>query len=467
MARGNDRQQNSTDEMALIVIPIFIIFILIVGWMTWRHGLYFYSGKMAYWMLWPLDWIQGVHDYRRGIVTHMADLPDPGLVVEWVGNAWRLPSALVGAIAIVCGVKAFKHPILSLKGPLSVDALMRYQAQVHSPIAPIVPIAKSIHKNEDERFHESYHPHEVVERFNLVNKDRSLNKDAAEKYFLAQLGKRVYRPGLDDPNTIFADRLSNYEKTMFALLAPLAIHMKDGLDEYNALNDALNYSAVNSTQTPNLTLANEIYAKYRSHPQLNALFRRHHFSTTYLMQLYILAKRAGKVTTSHWVGWLRPNVSTLYVALNTAGRETPFTESAGAFAHWKFELECVKKNMMPILPCVVGAIVGLEEEWEFWKEADPRETPETLWGRMTTEQSARDLDLFRKFVTEKLIPQHAVPAGANSLFDQEESASRKKFEDDQLTKIMSGVKDSLGPNETGNEPGAAAASAGSAGTTQS
>jgi len=441
---AKQQEKPKEEPLAFVIIPICLVILLMVFWALNRHGIYYGTGKMTYWMLWPFDMFSGVHEYRLSIIKDMGKLPDPELVVSWAGNAWRVPSALLGAIAVRAAYKAFRHPIKDMKGPLSVDALMRFQAQVHSPIAPIVPIAMSMHKNEDERFHESYHPHEVVEKFNLLNKDKTLNREAAEKYFLAQLGKRIYRPGLDDPNTtVFADRLNDYEKVIFALLAPLAINMKAGLPEYDKLNDAINYSAVNEYQVPDLRLANELYTKYRDHPKLNNLFRRHHFSVTYLMQLYLLAKRSGKVATSHWVGWLRPNASPLYVALNTSGRETPFTESAGAFAQWKFELACEKKKMMPILPCVVGAVAALESEWQFWQSADQRETEETLWGRMSEDQGRRDVDLFRRFVTDMLVPQSNVPAGEDTLFDQQVSSERRAYEDDQLAKMMSGVKQNL------------------------
>lgn len=441
---ANQPQHSNSDPMAIIVIPLGIIILLVMWWISNKFGLYYAAGKMAYWMLWPFHFIPAINDYRQSIVANMHQMPDPWLTLTWLSAAWRAPALLLAMLALRAGINVHRHPTAKMKGAITVDALMRFQAQVHSPIAPIVAIAKDMHKNLDERFHEPYHPHEAVAKFKLCNSDQTLNREATEKYFIAQLGTRIYRPGLDSTDFIFADRLNNYEKAIFALLAPLAVKIKEGLPDYDKLNDAINYSAVNATQTPDLRLANKLYAEYRAHPKLNNLFRMHHFSTTYLMQLYMLAKRAGKISTSHWVGWLRPNANGLYAALNCAGRQTPFTEASGAFAHWKFELACQKAKRMPILPCVVGAVTGLDEEWNFWKNADQRETEETLWGRMTSDQNQQDQDLFRRYVTDMLSPQASLPAaGADTLFDEKEASERRSRQDEDLANMMSGVKKNL------------------------
>jgi hypothetical protein len=426
--------------MGFLILPLLILLAFAIFWIANKYAIYYNSGKFTYWMLWPFDWIGSVHDYRMSIIDDMRQLPDAGRVLGWLSAAFRAPAGVLGVIALVSGYKAFRHPITKMKGPLSVDALMRYQAQINSALAPIVPIAMEIHKNKDERFHESYHPHEVVQKFRLLNDDnRTLNTEAAEKYFIAQLGSRIYRPGLDDTDMVFADRLNDFEKALFALLAPPALHGKTGRKEYQALKDKLNYSAANARQMPDLRLANDLYQKYRADPLLNNLFRRHHFSVTYLMQLYLLAKKSGKVTTADFVGWLRPNAHGLFVALNTAGRHTPFTESGGAFAHWEFEQACAKKNLMPILPCVAGAVIDLNEQWEFWVNADQRETEESVWGRMHKDHLAQaaEKELFRRFVSERLLPRETtVPAGADNLFDQQMSAERRAWEEEQLAKAM-------------------------------
>lgn len=443
MARSS--QTPNADVSGIFVIPLLIIGLCFVLWFAMGKGLFYGSAKMAYFMLWPFDLIDAVHSYRVQITRDVVLLPSPGKFFEWTSNAWRLPSALLACAAFRLAWISSKHPIGKekggLRGRLTVDALLRYQAQIHSAIAPIVPIAKNLHKNEDPRFHAPWHPHEVVEKFGLTKEGGDLDHEKAERYLLSQLGTRVYRPGIDKSDTIFGDRMNDWEKAVFAMLAPAAVHGKEGLVEFRELLDKLNYSAVNATQTPDLRLANEQYQKYRAHPLLNNLWRSHHFSVTYLMQVYKLCKRAGKVTTAEFVGWLRPNANGLYSALNSVGRQrTAFAECAGAHEHWEHEQKCQRLNRISILPVVVASLKSLEDEYNFWRTASAGETPETLWGRMTAEQSRLDTDLFREHVVDLLdVRRHSAPAGEDSEFDAAESLARREFENAAMTKMMAGV----------------------------
>lgn len=442
--------EKTGDIGGFVVVPALIAGVAVIVWMSSGDSMYYGSAKMCYWMLWPLDFINAIHEYRLGIMHDVINPKSASKFFEWTSNAWRLPAAAVGVLALRSGWMAWKHPIGKqtggLRGKLSVDALMRYQAQIHSPIAPIVAIAKDLHKDTDPRFHTPYHPHEVVEKFGLAKPDGTLDRAAAEAYLVKQLGKRIYMPGISKSDTVFADHLNDWEKVMFALLAPPAIKGKAGLREYHELLDKLNYSAVNATQTPDLRLANEQYQEYRAHPLLNNLWRAHHFSVTYLMQIYKLSKRAGKVTTADVVGWLRPNANSLYAALNSVGRQrTAFAECAGAHEHWEHEQKCQRRNLIPVLPVVVAALKGLEEEYDFWRSSHAGDTVESLWGRMTPEQSRLDTDLFRQHVVDMLTPSMAAPPapGSDTEFDINEMAARRRYEDEQMSHLMTGMRGTL------------------------
>lgn len=445
MARNS--QTPNADVSGIFIIPLLICAVFVILWFAMGESLFYGAGKMAYHMLWPLDKIDAVHAYRLQIMQDVVRPPSVGKFYEWTSNAWRIPALIMAAIAFRMAWSAAKHPIGKkkggLRGRLSVDALLRYQAQIHSAIAPIVPIAKELHKNEDPRFHEAWHPDEVVKLFGLAKENGDLDQEKAEHYLLTQLGTRVYRPGIDKSDTIFADRLNNWEKAIFALLAPAAVHGKEGLAEFRDLLDKLNYSAVNATQTPDLRLANEQYRKYRAHPLLNNLWRSHHFSVTYLMQVYKLCKRAGKVTTAEFVGWLRPNANSLYAALNSVGRQrTAFTECAGAHEHWEHEQKCQRLNRISILPVVVASLKSFEDEYNFWRSANPGETQETLWGRMTQEQARLDTELFREHVVNLLgsAMNGGPKPGEDTEFDAGQAVERREFEDAQMTKLMAGAK---------------------------
>lgn len=500
-----EQRPGGGDGLGIVIVPLLLCLGVWAIWHFNRAGLYYYSAKMAYYMLWPGQFVSFVADYRRQILVDVLHKPDPLQVIVWVNAAWFVPATLFSACCLWLAKKRWSHPIVRMKGSLSVDALISYQAQIHSPIAPIAPIARDLHRNLDPRWHESYKPYEAIEKFGLHIPDADAEPEATpeeeaedaeddsqlwqappeqadrppkssasypplvrekvENYFLKQLGRRVYHPGIDapfvgsddhsKPGSVCADKFNNYEKAMFALFAPLALKGKRGFDEYYALRDRLNRSAVNSTQTPTLSLANAQYQTYRADPKLNALFERHHFSTTYLMQLFTLAKRAGRVTTAEFLGWLRPNAHNLFVALETVGRKVAFTESGGSYCHWMFEKHCNLKKRTPILPCVTPAVLALEHEWQVHHESSHRETEETIWGRIRNDSRGISVDheLFSRYVKDVLYAGSEKPAppiaeGEESVFDQEEGTARRQAlekmraaEDDALRKMMSNQKD--------------------------
>lgn len=447
MSKGQGQGQG--DPNAPFVIPVILVVILIAGWMVMREKLYYYAGKMAWFMTKPLDGIGDYAQYRQSIVTQIMNPPDFGLFVTWANSGFRIFGFVMAGICFYSAYKAWFHPYLKMRGQLSVDALMQFQAQVHDPIAPILHLSKTLNQNLDERYHEAYHPHEVVQKFNLANPDGTLNRERAENYFLGQLGTRVYRPGIDNGEIVFADRMNSWEKAIFAMLAPLAIHIKDGLPEYKKLRRALNRSACNDDNMPDLSLANEQYQKYRAHPLLNNLFYTHHFSTTYLFQLYQLAKRAGGFSTADWVGWLRPHATGLYMCLNCSGRSVAFTEAAGPFAQWKYEVKCKNEGkgedegFMPILPMVIGAVDALAEEYAFWLQADQGVTEETLWGKMQNraDGTSPDAELFRRYVTDILhVQPPPLAADEETMFDAEQAQARRAAEDIQISRAMSGAR---------------------------
>lgn len=545
---ADDRKQGG-DAAAVIVIPCIVGFMLFGLWVVNRAGLYYGSAKMAYYMLAPGDVLAWIHEYRLSIVRDVLHKPDPFQVIAWVNAAWRAPAILFAVLCIWLAKKRWSHPIVKLKGTLSVDALLHYQAMVHSPIAPIVPIARDMHKNLDPRWHESYRAFEAIEKFGLhmpgpgqvevpepeeqadENDEAELwaappqqaereeqakptvhypplVREKVEAYFLKQLGRRIYFPGVSiQPRaiakadtfspaeiflfgrvapflervtagradwmfkkrlgsrqfkpaagqaggTFYPDYLNPYEKAIFALFAPLAIKGAKGLPEYFDLRDRLNRSAVNKAQKPTLSLANDLFQEYRANPKINALFERHHFSVTYLMQFFVLAKRAGRVTTADFLGWLRPNEHNLFVALETVGRKVAFTESGGSYCHWMFEKHCYRRKRTPILPCVTPAVLSLEDEWRAHHESAHRETEETIWGRMRNGANgmSADEDLFARYVRDVMYAGSGnesppIAVGEESIFDKEEGGARlaaaaavQEAEDAALRAMMSNVK---------------------------
>ena len=171
----------------------------------------------------------------------------------------------------------------------------------------------------------------------------------------------------------FPDRFSPAGKVLFALLCAHAFGGREGKKDYAKAADQINRTAAGQKNgIPNLTVAQWLYTKYRMNPDARMLFQVHHWEYTYLMSLFLKAKKPGKVTHTDFI-WLKPMDRIMFYALNTVGRHTPHAESAAAFAQLDFEIKAAKFERLPLRAradgqleatiCVYTAFEGMELEY--------------------------------------------------------------------------------------------------------
>jgi hypothetical protein len=146
----------------------------------------------------------------------------------------------------------------------------------------------------------------------------------------------------------FADRFSDVGRVMFGLLCAHAFGGKEGIEDYRRARDQLNNSCRGAKHgLPRLDVAQWIVDKYRTNDLARRMFAVHHWEYTYLFELFVQAKRRGKIPDSEF-RWLKPADRVLWYVLNTIGRFTPHTDSAAAFNMHAFERKCVRRKRWPI-----------------------------------------------------------------------------------------------------------------------
>jgi hypothetical protein len=146
----------------------------------------------------------------------------------------------------------------------------------------------------------------------------------------------------------FVDRFSDVGRVMFGLLCAHAFGGKDGIEDYRRARDQLNNSCRGARHgLPRLDVAQWIVDKYRTDDLAHKLFAVHHWEYTYLFELFVQAKRRGKIPDSEF-RWLKPADRILWYVLNTVGRFTPHTDSAAAFNMHAFERRCARRKRWPV-----------------------------------------------------------------------------------------------------------------------
>lgn len=191
-------------------------------------------------------------------------------------------------------------------------------------------------------------PHEFCLEHNLLkNSDTewlsSLYPEKAAAVFASQLG----------PIWDGYQNLSAINRCLFGLFAAQVA------GDRTQVMDALEKISLSATpgEKPDFSAGLALAEKYHDHEKVVNVVSKHAYTYTILYQLLLTARENG-ILPSAWFIWLRPLNRTLYYALNSAGREVSWAESAGVFSHWK--AETVKGESIKT-PYVQSAVFALKK----------------------------------------------------------------------------------------------------------
>lgn len=98
-----------------------------------------------------------------------------------------------------------------------------------------------------------------------------------------------------------------------------------------------------------------ILKKYMECELVNELTQQHAYVYTFMATLLEKARLDGVVPSSEFL-WLKPVDRRLWYMLNCVGRQTPYVEISGAFAHWKAEKVMKRRSLTPMVEEAIKAL---------------------------------------------------------------------------------------------------------------
>ncbi|MEM1244663.1 MAG: type IVB secretion system coupling complex protein DotM/IcmP [Pseudomonadota bacterium] len=101
----------------------------------------------------------------------------------------------------------------------------------------------------------------------------------------------------------------------------------------------------------------EVVKKYQDSKIVKQISQQHAFVDTLMASMLEHARDDGVLASADFL-WLKPINRKLWFLLNSIGRQTPFTEVSGIFAHWLAEKELGRKITLPMIE---EAVNGLEK----------------------------------------------------------------------------------------------------------
>lgn len=175
--------------------------------------------------------------------------------------------------------------------------------------------------------------------------DVVLKRGEAHKLFSLQLG----------PMWQGVDQLPDYMRALFAVFAA-----RIGADTKAAEKIIRQISATSSGKM-NFDGVDALLSKHINHKEVQRIMQAHAYVLT-IMSAMLEGARADGVQASADFLWVKPKDRRLWYTLNTVGRQTPFVEVGGVFAHWVAEKEAAHRLVVPMVDEAVNALdIALKE----------------------------------------------------------------------------------------------------------
>lgn len=175
--------------------------------------------------------------------------------------------------------------------------------------------------------------------------DAILKRGQANKLFALQLGPlwrdvNALPPHAKALFAVFAARIAADSETAAKLLKQLSVSAGSKLD---------------------LTGVDGLIKKHIGHKQVQEIINSHAYVLTVMASMLQGARDDGVQASADFL-WLKPVDRKLWYTLNTVGRQTPFVEVGGVFAHWVAEKEAGRKLIVPMIEEATKALeIALKE----------------------------------------------------------------------------------------------------------
>jgi intracellular multiplication protein IcmP len=345
------QQQGSDSSMGYLWIMIGIF----VGlWAVWYFAhVYIVSGYLTF-KAWELDFID-LFSNKSVVIRHwIAATPAQDVnfrelmaVANAVGEYFKWPVAIL-MVVLAC-VIYYINPARRYKKTYSSDRLIQEESSNWPCINPIA--SKHLEKKDLLKgpWAMSLNPMEFAKKNDLLREELVPLKEGQMEHE-QQLTVKVIEP---KANKIFAmqlgrvwtnvDALDIHIKALFGMCAARANRDREAADKIllqlaeSSANGRLNFTGVEA-----------LCKKHIDSKLVKRVISKHAYQLTVMASMLELGRTDGVFASAEFL-WLKPIDRRMWFMLNTVGRHTPFTEVAGAYAHWISEKEAKRKILIPIV----------------------------------------------------------------------------------------------------------------------
>lgn len=352
------QQQNSDNSMG----PIWIMVLLFVTvFLIWKMGHQYIVMVIFKINIWQAQLVNVfVHNDQLTNLIYLMQTVDPNAVdfnqllntSRAVGDFMRYP------VVVVLMVLAFVlyRSNITLKFRKIYDmGKLREQEQFNWPA--IMPVIKEDLVSQDVNkgpWAMAMTPMEFARKYKLLKKDDVLlDNPARGQEMTAGIrrgdAKRVFTLQLGP----YWDGFEHCSPQAYALAAVFLARINRDRDAAHSILTTVDKTFVGGK--PNFAVARPILEKYKNSEIVQEVIAKHAYTLSVMASLLEKARDDGVVPSSEFL-WLKPIDRRLWYMLNCVGRQTPFSEIAGAFAHWKAEKQMGRRSLVPMIDEAIKAL---------------------------------------------------------------------------------------------------------------
>ena len=269
-----------------------------------------------------------------------------------VGNYTRYPIVIILAALAIYLYQS--NLVMKFRKAHNMKTL-RAQEQFNWPA--IMPIVKEDIVNADISvgpWAMALTPMEFAKKHQLLRKDdvlldnptpgmemtAGIRRGDAKRVFTLQLGP--YWEGFD-----------HCPPAAYALAAMCMARMNRDRTSANLILETLDRTC--AAGKPDFSVARPVLKKYENTEDVQEIINKHAYMLTVLGSLLEAARQDGVVPSSEFL-WLKTIDRRLWYMLNSIGRQTPFCEVGGPFAHWKAEKAMGRRSLVPMIDEAIKAL---------------------------------------------------------------------------------------------------------------
>lgn len=364
MAQQQQQASGSDNSMA----PVWIMVLLFITvFLLWKMGHQHIVNFVFLINIWQAKLVNlFINNQVLANKIYLMQTLDPN-TVDWnqlvemtrdVGDFMRYPVV----VALVLLAIILYNSNITLKFRKSHDMKsLRAQEQFNWPA--IMPIVKEDLVSQDVNvgpWAMALTPLEFARKYQLLKKDDALlDNPVAGQEMTAGIrrgdAKRVFTMQLGP----YWDGFEHCSPQAYALAAVFIARMNRDRDAANSILHVLDKTFVNGK--PDFSVAKPIMKKYQNTEIVQEIVQKHAYMLTVMASLLEAARDDGVVPSSEFL-WLKPVDRRLWYMLNCIGRQTPYSEVAGPFAHWRAENEMGRRSLVPMIDEAIRALeVAIKE----------------------------------------------------------------------------------------------------------